>query len=93
MDGPVLPAKLIGERHYHCMIHCELAFADHVHELDAGNYGAAEWNDLKLSISLVTRFPPHMGREGVTYPSQQQCARFWELYPPPGPAATNAALK
>ena len=31
--------KLMGERHHHCVIHCELALADHVHELDAGNYG------------------------------------------------------
>jgi|GEM_PF-4862078 hypothetical protein len=32
--------KLIGERHHHCVIHCELALADHVHALDAGNHGA-----------------------------------------------------
>lgn len=31
--------KLIGERHHHCVIHYELALADHVHELNAGNYG------------------------------------------------------
>ena len=32
--------KLFGERHYICAIDRELALADHVHELDSGEYGS-----------------------------------------------------
>ncbi|MDO8039577.1 hypothetical protein [Janthinobacterium sp. SUN137] len=30
--------KLVGERHHHRASHCELTFADHLHEFDASNY-------------------------------------------------------
>ena len=36
--------KLVGKRRHHCASHCELALADHLHELDAREHitGASE---------------------------------------------------
>lgn len=40
--------KLIGEGHDPCVIHCELAVADHVHELVAGKYMTGALERLKV---------------------------------------------
>lgn len=54
MDLSCQSKKLVGERHCHCAIRCELAFAGHPPEFDAEEIAGGERSDLMLNIGLLS---------------------------------------